>query len=217
MLLTALLIWGLNFPLMKLMYRYFHPIAFNSLRFVLSSITMLSILKLRGERASIDSRDWPGIVWLGFLSNTLYPFIFVLGLNRTQAGNAALLMALTPVFAFLIAVAMKKEHFNVGVLIGIILSFSGTATIVLLGRSAVSFSSSWVGDVLMIIAAVCWAGQTVESTRLLPKYGPIRLTVFAMVVGTVMMIPLSIPWLATQDWRSIPMIAWLGLAYSGLL
>src|SRR5262245_48049999 len=142
MLLTAVLIWGFNFPLMKLMYRYFHPITFNSLRFVLSSVTMLSILKLRRESASIDSRDWRGIVWLGFLSNTLYPFLFVLGLNRTKAGNAALLMALTPVFAFLIGVAMKREHFNVAVLTGIILSFTGTTAIVLLGRSEVSFTTS---------------------------------------------------------------------------
>jgi drug/metabolite transporter (DMT)-like permease len=217
LLLTAVLIWGINFPLMKLMYRYFHPIAFNSLRFVLSSVTMLSILKLRGESASIDSGDRLGIVWLAFLSNTLYPFLFVLGLNRTKAGNAALLMALTPVFAFLIGVAMRKEHFNIGVLTGIILSFSGTAAIVLFGRSEVAFGVSRVGDLLMITAAMCWAWQSVESTRLLPKYGPIRLTVFAMVAGTVMMVPLSIPWLTTQNWREIPLIAWLGLFYSALL
>jgi drug/metabolite transporter (DMT)-like permease len=217
LLLTAVLIWGFNFPLMKSLYRYFHPIAFNALRFVISSVTMLSILKLRGERAHIDPGDWQGIMWLAFLGNTLYPFIFVLGLNRTKAGNAALLMALTPVFAFLIGVAMKKEHFSGGVLTGIVLSFSGTTAIVLLGRSEVSFSNSWVGDLLMIAAAVCWAWQSAESTRLLPKYGPIRLTVFAMLVGTVMMIPLSIPWLIAQEWRAIPVIAWLGLAYSALL
>src|SRR5262249_48762375 len=93
-------IWGFNFALMKLMYRYFHPIAFNAIRFVISSVTMLAILKLRGENTQIDRKDLRGILWLGFLGNTLYPFIFVLRLDRTKAGNAALLTALTPVFAF---------------------------------------------------------------------------------------------------------------------
>ena len=38
-----------------------------------------------------------------------------------------------------------------------------------------------------------------------------------MIVGTAMLVPLSIPWLVAQDWRAIPIIAWLGLAYSALL
>jgi drug/metabolite transporter (DMT)-like permease len=217
LLLTAVLIWGFNFPLMKLMYRYFHPITFNALRFIICSVTMLTILKVRGENAVAERKDWPAIFWLGLLSNTIYPFVFVLGLNRTKAGNAALLMALTPIFAFLIGVATRKESFSRGVLMGIVLSFSGTAAIVLFGRSELSFSDSWVGDLLMIGAAVCWAWQSVESTRLLPKYGPIRLTVFAMLAGTTMLLPLSIPWLLNQDWQAIPISGWLGLAYSALL
>jgi len=217
LLFTAVLIWGFNFPLMKVMYRYFHPFTFNALRFIISSVAMLGILRLRNEDGSLDREDWRGIAWLGFLGNTLYPFVFVLGLDRTKAGNAALLMALTPIFAFLIGVVMRKEHFNTAVLLGIVLSFGGTATIVLFGRSAVSFSDSRAGDLLMIAAAFVWAWQSVESTRLLPKYGPIRLTVFAMVAGTIVLVPVSIPWLLQQDWRSIPAIAWWGLAYSALL
>ena len=217
LLLTAVLIWGINFPLMKLMYRYFHPITFNALRFTISSFAMLAILKLRGDTMSVDKRDWGAIFWLGFLSNTLYPFVFVTGLNRTKAGNAALLMALTPVFAFLIGVAMKRERFGTGVLLGIILSFAGTSAIVVFGKSELSFNSSSVGDLLMILAAVCWAWQSVESTRLLPKYGPVRLTIFAMLAGAAMTVPLSIPWLKSQDWQAIPWTGWLGLAYSALL
>src|SRR5207249_7381418 len=126
-------------------------------------------------------------------------------------------MALTPVFAFLIGVAMKKEHFSAGVLMGIILSITGAAAIVLFGRTELSFVDSGVGDLLMIAAAMCWAWQSAESTRLLPKYGPIRLTIFAMVAGTVILVPVSIPWLIAQDWRAIPLNGWLGLGYSALL
>ena len=120
-------------------------------------------------------------------------------------------------FAFLIGVAMKRERFGKGVLLGIILSFAGTSAIVVFGKSELSFNSSSVGDLLMIVAAVCWAWQSVESTRLLPKYGPVRLTIFAMLAGAAMTVPLSIPWLKSQDWQAIPWTGWLGLAYSALL
>src|SRR5262249_28277210 len=152
-----------------------------------------------GQGAQIDRKDLRGILWLGFLGNTLYPFIFVLGLDRTKAGNAALLMTLTPVFAFLIAVAMKKEHFRAAIVIGITLSFTGAAAIVFFGANELSIIDSWLGNLLMIAAAVCWAWQSAESTRLLPKYGPMRLTVLAMIAGTIMMVPLSTPWLVKQN------------------
>src|SRR5262249_50464482 len=38
-----------------------------------------------------------------------------------------------------------------------------------------------------------------------------------MVIGTAMMVPLSLPWILRQDWSGIPPVAWLGLAYSALL
>jgi drug/metabolite transporter (DMT)-like permease len=44
LLISIVVIWGFNFAVMKLMYRYFHPIAFNAIRFVIASLTMLGIL-----------------------------------------------------------------------------------------------------------------------------------------------------------------------------
>ncbi len=217
LLISAVIIWGLNFAVMKLMYRYFHPITFNAIRYVISSITMMTVLKARGENLRIEREDVGGILGLGFLANTLYPFIFVLGLDKTKAGNAALLMALSPVFAFLIGVAMKRERFVPGVLTGIILSLAGAAAIVGFGSSKVSFTGAGAGDLLMIAAAVCWGWQSAASTRFLPKYGAVRLTVSLMVAGTAFMLPLSIPWLAAQNFRPIPPRAWFGLGYSALL
>src|SRR2546427_10714378 len=69
----------------------------------------------------------------------------------------------------------------------------------------------------MIAAAVCWGWQSAASTRFLPKYGAVRLTVSLMVAGTAFMLPISIPWLATQNFRPIPPRAWFGLGYSALL
>ena len=219
LLITAVVIWGFNFAVMKLMYRYFHPFTFNAIRFTIASIVMLLLLKVRGESPRVERQDVRGVLWLGLLGNTLYPFVFVLGLDRTKAGNAALLMALTPVFAFLIGVAMKKERFSPGVLTGIVLSLAGVAAIVLFGSQEFSFASlrSGRGDLLMIAAAALWGWQSAQSMRLLPKYGPLRLTVSAMIAGTAFMVPLSIPWLTTQNFRGIPPVAWLGLGYSALL
>lgn len=217
LLVSAVTIWGVNYAVMKLAYRYFHPIAFNAIRFTIASITMMAIIRARGQRLRVDRLDWRGIIWLGVLGNTLYQFFYMFGLSRTTAGNAALLMALSPVFAFLIGVATKRERFSPGVLTGIILSLAGAAAIVVFGSGELSFAGSWIGNLLMICAAVFWGWQSSEATRFLPKYGAIHLTVSTMIVGTAVMLPLSIPWLTTQNFRGIPPVAWLGLAFSALL
>ena len=217
LLLSVVIIWGMNFSVMKLMYEYFHPISFNAVRFIICSITMFLILKLRGENIAIQRSDLPGVIWIGFLGNTLFQFLFVLGLDRTRAGNGALLMALSPVFAYLIGILLKRERFVAGVLGGVILSLAGVATIVLLGSTGVSFGASWQGDLMMISAAACWGWQSAESMRFLPKYGPLRMTVSTMIAGTAIMVPLSIPWLTSQNWSAIAPMAWFGLGYSALL
>jgi len=217
LLLSTVLIWGFNYAIVKMTFRYFHPIAFNAVRFTVSSAAMFLVLKMRGEGLRIASHDIRRILWLGFIANAFYQFLFVLGLARTGAGNGALIMALSPVFAFLIGVATGRERFSRGVLIGIIMSLAGVAAIVAFGSEGISFAGSWRGDLLMMAASICWGWQSAESTRLLGKYGPIRLTVATMIAGTAMMVPLSLPWIIAQPWPSIAPIAWLGLGYSALL
>jgi len=217
LLLSTVLIWGFNYAIVKMTFRYFHPIAFNAVRFTVSSAAMFLVLKMRGEGLRIASHDIRSILWLGFIANAFYQFLFVLGLARTGAGNGALIMALSPVFAFLIGVAMGRERFSRGVLVGIIMSLAGVAAIVAFGSEGISFAGSWRGDLLMMAASICWGWQSAESTRLLGKYGPIRLTVATMIAGTAMMVPMSLPWIIAQPWPSIAPIAWLGLGYSALL
>lgn len=217
LLMTVVTIWGFNFAVMKLVYRWFHPIAFNAIRFVIASAAMVLLLKLLGISLCIDREDFRGIVRLGFVSNTVYPFVFVLGLSITRAGNAALFMALTPIFAYLIGVFKKRESFNPGVLAGIVISLAGVMALVLFGSGEVSFGMTWVGDLLMVASAFCWGWYSAEQTRFLPKYGAIRLTVLTMLTGTAMIIPLSIPWVINQDWSGIAPAAWVGLGYAALL
>ena len=214
---TVVLVWGFNFAVMKLAYRSFHPMVFNAVRFTIASVTMMFLLKLQGVTLHIEREDMKAVIWLGFLGNPLYQFFFAFGLERTRAGNAGLLMALTPIFAYLIGILMKRERFSPGVLAGIILSLCGVAAIVFFSSTGISFTGTWRGDLMMITAAFLWGWYSADATRLLVKYGTLRLTVGTIVTGTAMMVPLSIPWLLNQNWSNIDQTAWLSLAYSAFL
>jgi len=216
LLLTVVAIWGMNFAVMKVAYRSFLPIAFNACRFVIVSITVAVLMKWSPHRVRFERKDLKEVLLLGFLINTVYQFLFVLGIERTKAGNAGLILALVPIFAFLIGVFKNRESFNRHVVIGIFLSFIGVTAIVAFGGSGFSLSGTWRGDLMMIGAAFLWGWYTAGSLPLLMKYGWLAITGWMMIAGAAVLIPVSVPWVLKQDWSAIESSAWIALAFSSL-
>lgn len=217
LLLSVILIWGMNFAVMKSMYAYFDPYAFTSARFVVATATLLFILKFLKLPLSVDLADIPAITGLGMLANTIYQMFFNAGLAHTKAGNAALLGAAAPIFAYLIGILLKRERYRHRVLVGIMLSFAGAGIIVLFGADEIKLGANWRGDLMIIISAFCWGWYTGAAARLAVKYGALRLTAWMMLTGTLLMIPLFLPSVLRQDWLSVPLLGWAGYAYSTFL
>ena len=217
LLLSVVTIWGSNFAVMKLAYRSFQPIPFNAVRFLVASAAIVLLMKVRAPATRIDRQDLKAVLWLGFLINTFYQFLFVLGLERTRAGNAGLILAMAPVFAFLIGVFTSRESFSTGVVTGIVLSWGGVAAIIGFGSGGLSLNGTWRGDLMMLAVAFLWGWYSVRSTPLLMKYGWLTVTAWSMLAGTALLVPLSLPWLLKQDWSGIEPSAWFALVYSGLL
>ena len=217
LLLSVVAVWGLNFAVMKQIYRTLHPLAFNALRFVLTSAAMLAVVKLRGGPLAVERRDLPEIFGLALVSHTVYQFLFALGLDWTRAGNSAILMSLSPLFAYVVGLSRGRERFRRRVLGGILLSAAGVAAVTLSGRARVGFGSTWPGDLMTLGAALCWGYYTGSAGRLVEKYGAVRLTVVVMLAGTAVLVPASLPWVARQDWRHIGAATWLGIAYASFL
>lgn len=217
LLLTVVMIWGMNLAVMKIAYRSFHPIPFNAVRFVIASAAMATLMKFRAPRVRFDREDLKGVLWMGFLLNTVYQFLFVLGLERTKAGNAGLILALVPIFAFLIGVFTKRESFSGRVVTGIFLSFIGVGAIVGFESSSLSLSGTWRGDLMMIGAALLWGWYTARSLPLLMKYGWLVITGWMMIAGSLLLVPISLPWVLQQDWAAIEPSAWIAVLYASLL
>jgi drug/metabolite transporter (DMT)-like permease len=217
LLLSVVTIWGLNFAIIKSAYIDFHPIAFNAVRFVISSLTMFLFLQIRGGTLRVDRKDLPEILALALVVNTLYQFFFIIGLASTKAGNAGLLLALVPICAYLVGIARRHERFSRTVLAGILVSLGGVAAIMFSNSSGAAFGDTWKGDLLMIAAAFCWGWYSGSSSSLLAKYGAVRLTVILMIVGTAALVPVSLPWLLRQNWAAVSARSWGQLMYASLL
>jgi drug/metabolite transporter (DMT)-like permease len=217
LMLGAVLIWGINFSVLKVVLQYFSPLAFNALRFSLATLVMLVALRWQRESVSIARADLLPVIGLGLLGHTVYQLVFINGIARTSPANASLLMATSPIFVVIYGRILGIERTNREVWAGIGVSFVGILLLVLGGEGNVSLGgSSILGDLLILGAAMLWAGYTVGAKPLLARHSPIKLTSVSMLFGTVPLVLISVPALVQQDWHAPTGGAWLGLLYSAV-
>lgn len=222
-LLAVVAIWGLNFPLIKVPLEVMHPFAVNLLRFVVGALVLGALWAIearrRGERFLSPVRGQiAALVGLGLLGHVAYQALFILGVARTAAGSAALLLASSPVWTALISHATGQELLRARSALGLVLSAVGVVVVVLAGGGAVEFSgSTFAGDVLMLGSALAWALYTVLSRPLLARgTDPLPLTFFSVAMGLPAIIALGLPTLAPGLARA-GAAEWGALLFSGVL
>ena len=213
-LLLMVLIWGLNFAVVKNALLAFAPLGFNSLRHLLASAFMLAVLLAQGGVGRPRREDVGRIVVLGVIGNLAYQMAFIFGLDRTRAGNASLMLALVPIF--LLLYTRNKRAVARSSWLGAALSVAGVA---LVSGSALRMegTETLVGDGLMIAAAIMWAVYTIESQPLIERYGPIRATAWTLWVGSLFLFLAGVPSVLRQDWSVVSAAAWGGLLFSSVL
>jgi drug/metabolite transporter (DMT)-like permease len=214
---VLVVIWGVNFSVVKAALEQFEPLTFNGLRFALGALVLLPFV-LRGPGfRRFDRRDWPMLVGLGVLGNTVYQVLFVYGIDLTLAGNAALMLAVSPVFVTLLSSALRHESIRLAGWIGVLLSLVGIAC-VLAGTSDIRFGADTLdGDLLMLVAAGAWAIYTVGASPLVRRYGALPVTGITTGIGALLLFVVSVPSLAAQDWQTVTPLGWSLLVGSGIL
>lgn len=208
LLLTALL-WGINIPVVKFATQHMDAMTFNALRMILSTLTLGLCWRCEvwwsrrhplptqvvGSKASAkpaeherESEKPRFIGWriLGFamLSGFLYPLAFMEGIDRTTAGNTALLLASMPMWTALLSRLVYAERLSRLTWIGLLVTFVGTLLIIQ-ARGGVDLSREHlVGNCFMLAGAMTWASATVVSMPLLKWISPLQLAFLSALFTT---------------------------------
>ena len=74
--LLAVVLWSLNFSVIKIALREFSPLGFNGVRLLFASSLLFIFLKLRKEKIGLPRRDWGVFLFLGVIGTTFYQLFF---------------------------------------------------------------------------------------------------------------------------------------------
>ncbi|HEV2130176.1 MAG TPA: DMT family transporter [Longimicrobiaceae bacterium] len=214
---VMVIVWAVNFSVVKRALDVFNPLAFNALRYVLASLFVLAVLRLRGPIRWPTRHDFPRFLLVGILGNVLYQLAFIYGINYTRAGNASVMMALTPLVVALLSWRVGHEQPGPLTWFGGACSLMGVALVSGASLRVEGTATTLLGDLILVGAVVLWALYTVAARGLILRYGSVMTTAWTMWLGGAVLVLVGIPSMVTQEWSAVHGVAWGGLAYSAFL
>ena len=223
-LLAVVLFWALNLPVVKIGLREVEPLAYNVVRFACASLVLLALTGLREGTLAVRREDWGRMILLGVVGHTLYQIGFIEGLARTTASSCALLFGCTPVVVAVLSRLAGHERIRPAGALGALLGFYGIVLIVGGGGGTGEGSAAGpgesagrvLGNLLIVLAVLCWSCYTVLARAMLQRYSPLKVTALSLSFGALMLVPPALPSVLRQDWRAVSAPTWAGLAYSFL-
>jgi drug/metabolite transporter (DMT)-like permease len=219
MLIGVVVSWAANPAAIKWALEYMEPLVFNALRFLLASLVPVGIVLARREGFGWRRGDGPKLLALGLFGHGLYQSVFIVALNLTLAGNAALILSVNPAFIALFGALLGYESIRGHVWAGLGLTLAGVGLVVLGSGQELALGSQLLGDVLIVAVTMVWALYSVFSQRLVQRYSPVKLNALTMPVGAAVLLVVSSPSLAASapTLTTLPPLVWVVLALSGLL
>lgn len=157
--LGAVLIWSGNMTINQLTVGAIAPSSIAFLRWVLALAVLTPfVLPSAWRHREAIRRAWPKLALLGLLGMAMWQGLAYVAAETTSATNMGILAAMVPLLTVLLSALVLREPPSLGGTLGGLLALLGVS--VLLGRgdplSLLALDVA-IGDLLMVVAAGCYA------------------------------------------------------------
>jgi drug/metabolite transporter (DMT)-like permease len=180
-------------------------------RLMVGSVAMGLLVVIRREPLP-SRRDLIGVVVCGLLWFGAYNVLLNQAERLVDAGTAAMLVNIGPIFIAVLSGLLLKEGFPRRLLIGCAIAFAGTV-IIGLATSARGLGAG-VGAILCIAAAAAYAGGVTVEKPLLARNSALSVSWLACTVGAIACLPFApqlVHELARADGATIAWTVYLGV------
>lgn len=216
--LFAVVVWGASFIATKVALRDVSPVTIVWLRFAMGVVILGATVARRGRFALPHWREWGYFALLGFLGITFHQWLQSNGLQTSEAGTTAWIVATTPVFMALLGWLALKEGLSLARIGGITMAFIGVLLVVSKGDLAsVSVGKFGApGDVLILISSINWAVFSVLSRRGLKSHPASLMMFYVMTSGWLFTSILFFAGTDPGEMANLTLNGWIGIVFLGV-
>jgi len=185
-------VWAGSFIVVDVTTKEMDPIDLGFLRFLVATPLMILIAVLRKKPLLLPKKELPWLVVLGLTGVTLLYLFQFLGIYFTNAPTASVLINTNVIFIAILSSLFLHETLTRKRVAGIVLSFIGVFVIMFsdISKQELTFDNLFfIGGILMLLSALCWALYSFVGKRLLKTYDEFVITTYAFGFGTLLYIP----------------------------
>ncbi|MDF1819012.1 MAG: DMT family transporter [Immundisolibacteraceae bacterium] len=188
---TVILLWGVNWPIMKVGLQSISPFTFAASRMVLGGITMFAVAGLTGNLTWPHRRDWPVVISVGLIQLAAFIGMATFALQYVPAGRSSILAYTTPLWVLPISFLLLREAVNGWKLVGFLLGLAGI--LVMFNPATFNWSDPDVllGNGTLMFAAMLWALLIVQIRGHRWHGTPLSLIPWQFAVATVALVPVA--------------------------
>ena len=212
------IIWGCNWPILKLGVTEMAPLTFRSLTLPFAALGMLMVAKWSGDSIGVPKGWWGRIAWLSFFNIAGWNAFVLFGVQQLPAGRSAILAYTMPIWATMIAAVVLHEPLSRQKLFGLALGAAGMA--VLLGDQIGIMRKAPLGALMILGAAIAWGIGTVLLRKWQLPIAQNTMSGWMMLLGWLplaVLAPLFDPQPWSAEFGNLSARGWFAVAYNVFL
>ncbi|RIV68822.1 DMT family transporter [Flagellimonas aequoris] len=173
--------------MVKLAYEYYVDtldlLLFRMLFSLPFYLFILFLIRKKKPSIQINLKDYAWLFLFGFVGYYLASYFDFLGLNYIKAGLERIILFVYPTIVVFLSWFFFKQRITKVQSVAIIITYIG---VVITFWSELDITGNGVlwGGFLVLLSAITYASYLVGSGWLIPKFGMLRFTCYAMIVST---------------------------------
>ena len=194
-------VWGVNWPVMKLGVTDYPPLSFRTLSMIGGLPILGAALLVLKVPFRIARRDWPQLALLTLTNMLFWHVCIILAVRSLSSGRAAILGYTMPVFSALLGAWLFSATLGRRGWMGVSAAALGVA--LLLWHEFTGLAGRPLGVLLALVAAATWAlgTQLIRRTRI--DAATLTLSFWMTAITTVVMALLAVVF-ERREWKVPP-------------
>ena len=211
LLIILTLVWGFNWPMLKLGVSHFPPLSFRSLSMWMGLPFLALVLYVKKVPFKIPMADWRELFILAITNMLVWHVLIILAVQNLSSGRSAILGYTMPIFSALMGVLWFGASMRWRAWAGV--GCAALGVVLLLWHELSAISGKPLGVVLGLIAAAFWGlgTQQIRHTRI--KVPTLAIVFWMTCMSALLMSVLAFVF-ERKNWGPVPDITWASIVYN---
>jgi len=207
-------IWGLNWPVMKIGVTGFPPLTFRMICLGLGTPVLGLALLWMKVPLRIERKYWPELLVLAVFNMFIWHGLIIIAVQSLSSGRAAILGYTMPMFSAVIGAVFFGNRLQARAWGGVAAAALGV--VLLLWHELTNLTGKPVGVLLALMAASTWALGTQLLRRTRMPVPTLAISFWMTLMTSVVMTTLAVLFERDQ-WQAPSEATWMSIAFNAVL